>query len=207
VRAMAEALQKKGLRVLLVDSNRDHTSAARMAGLTAYTGSILAEQTLEELDLGGIGRLLAVTPNDGVTVLAVQRYRRVFGQAACYQLAPDKKPAGKRDAHKHLYGRLLFGEDRTFDAIEGMAAAGGKIKTTRLSETFDYAAFREMHGEKAIPLFTINENGKLAVVIDRGRFEPKAGQTLIAMVHEPKTAPLPRESETTSPGEIPVARP
>lgn len=204
-RAMAEALQKKNLRVLLVDSNRDHTSAARMAGLPAYTGSILAEQTLEELDLGGIGRILAVTPNDWVNVLAVQRYRRVFGQAACYQLAPYKKTSGKHDAHKHLYGRLLFGEDRTYDAIEGLAAAGAKVKTTRLSETFDYAAFREMYGAGAIPLFTISENGKLAVVTDRGAFDPKAGQTLIALVHEPKAEQEARQQETASPNGLPDA--
>lgn len=87
-RAVAELLQERGYRVLLVDTNRDHIAAARMAGLEAYHGSVLSDHFFDDVDLGGIGRLLAVTPNDGVNVLALQKFSRKLGSAEVYRLAP-----------------------------------------------------------------------------------------------------------------------
>ena len=64
VRAVAKLLRDRGFRVLLVDSNRSNVREVRMAGLPVYSGSVLAEYAIAEMPLGGIGRILAVTPND-----------------------------------------------------------------------------------------------------------------------------------------------
>ena len=44
----------------MVDTNRSNQTAARMAGLRTYGESILAEHAVDEMDLGGIGKLIAV---------------------------------------------------------------------------------------------------------------------------------------------------
>lgn len=186
-RALAALLQEKGLRVLLVDSNRGNIAAARMAGLPTYTGSVLAEYAITEMRLGGIGRLLALTPNDWVNTLAVQRFTSVFGSAACYQLPPQSEPAGKQTLHKHLQGRWLFGPGITNAELERRFAAGHTVKATPLSEEFDFAAFRSRHGESSVPLFLISESGKLKIIAADQTSEPRPGQTLISLV--PPEAP------------------
>jgi NhaP-type Na+/H+ or K+/H+ antiporter len=184
-RLIAAALKEKGYAVCLVDSNRENIAAARMAGLPTYADSILAEYAIEEIYLGGIGRILAMTPNDWVNVLAVQRFRPVFGRAQCFQLSPRKDPAHKKERHKHLHGRWLFGEAVTYATLSQRFAAGATVKTTKLSKSFDYQAFRDMYGESAVPLFVISEKGTLSVVTADQPIVPTPGQTLISLVSEP----------------------
>ncbi len=185
-RALATLLQDKGLRVLLVDSNRDNINAARMEGLSTYVGSVLAEYAIAEMRLGGIGRLLALTPNDWVNTLAVQRFIGVFGRANCYQLPPREAQRGKPAVHKHLHGRWLFAEDLTSTELERRFAAGAAFKATSLSEEFDYEAFRSHYGESAVPLFAISDAGRLTVISADAAPSPRPGQTLVSLVDEPE---------------------
>jgi len=186
VRALAGTLHAKGYRVLVVDSNRDHTAAARMAGLPTFTGSVLADYALDEIDLGGIGRLFAVTPNEWVNVLAVQRFRRIFGQAECYQLPPPAASSKARSAHRHLHGRWLFGPDVTGVVLEARFASGATIKATPLSEEFGFEDFRLLYGPAAVLMLVLNEEGRLTVVTAGTSPEPEPGETAIALVREPR---------------------
>ena len=61
------------------------------------------------------------------------------------------------------------------------------MKTTSLSDKFDYEDFQERYGGAAIPLFLISENKDLTVVTGDSTPKPRPGQTLIALVQaEPK---------------------
>jgi NhaP-type Na+/H+ or K+/H+ antiporter len=184
VRALASLLQGKGFRVLLVDTNRANIAAARMEGLSTYSGSILAEYAIAEMGLGGIGRILAVTPNDWVNTLAVQRFRSVFGRAECYQLPPRNESRGKRTLHKHLQGRWLFAPGMSDAELERRFVAGAAVKATSLSEEFDFGAFQSLYGETAVPLFVVTESGRLNVITADQAPKPLAGQTLISLVRE-----------------------
>jgi hypothetical protein len=186
VRALAALLQEKGYRVLLVDSNRSNITKARMAGLPTYSGSILAEYAIAEMTLGGIGRILTLTPNDWVNTLAVQRFISVFGRAECYQLPPQDEPPGKPTLHKHLHGRWLFAPGMNGAQLGQRFAAGATIKATSLSQEFDYEAFQSLYGEAAVPLFVITETGRLNVVTADQALRPAPGQTLISLVQESK---------------------
>ena len=182
-RQLATVLQREGFRLLLVDSNRWHTRDARMAGLPTYTGSVLAEQALDRMDLGGLGKVIAATPNDWVNVLAAHRFERVFGRAACYQLPPNQ--SGKEsDRHTYLHGRWLFSDEMTHHAIEKRLAEGYVIKATSLSEEFDYAAFREQYGETTTPLFVIDARKRLTPVTANTPCDAQPNDTIIALVKE-----------------------
>lgn len=182
VRAVAAVLKNEGYRVLLVDSNRSNTAAARMDGIDTYSGSVLAEYAMAEMSLGGIGRILAVTPNDWVNTLAVQRFTSVFGRAECFQLPPRQEPVGKESRHKHLHGRWLFDENVRYGDLERRFATGATVKATKLSDEFDFEAFQKMHGESAIPLFLKTESGALRVIAADQQLNPTAGQALISLV-------------------------
>ena len=192
VRNLAVVLRQKGYAVMLVDSNRANVASARMESLPTYSGSILAEYALDEINLGGIGRLLALTPNDWVNTLAVQRFVRIFGRAGCYQLPPRDEPRGKQARHKHLHGRWLFGSVNNYVDLDERYAAGYTVKATKLSESFDYNAFHALYGETAVPMFIITEDGQLNVFTADRTSKPQSGQTLISLV-DPKRDPPKRE--------------
>lgn len=181
VREISLLLKEQGFRVLLVDSNYANIQEARMAGLNAVRRSILGEHLLDTIELGGIGRLLAVTPNDWVNVLAVQRFTRIFGRAECFQIAwrPKQKQLEK---HRHLLGRPLFGENINGAKLSRLNERGFIAKATNLTDDFTYDDFAEQYDQAVVPLFAIDANKRLIILTANNGSEPQAGQTIIAFV-------------------------
>lgn len=185
-RAMAHAVKAAGFPVLLVDNNPHNLRHARMEGLPTLFASVLSEQALDGLEQGGLGRLLAMTPNDEVNALAAVHFREVFGRAEIYQLPPQKETGPRREtAPTHLRGRYLFAPQATYGQLDERFAQGAIVKSTRLSREFDYQAFRERHGEAALPLFVVSEAGSLLVCTADRPPAPRPGQTVIALVEAP----------------------
>ncbi len=102
-RALAETLKAAGVEVMLADTNAGNIRAARMAGLRTYLGSPTSDLADERIDLSGIGRLLALTPNHNVNTLAALHYRPLFGRAgglsACIRRhgQPRRRPSNGRE--------------------------------------------------------------------------------------------------------------
>ncbi|MEE9613885.1 MAG: cation:proton antiporter [Thermodesulfobacteriota bacterium] len=178
-REIAAALSKEGFEVMLVDNNWTNVSKARLAGLPAHYGSILAESLPAELELGGIGRLLALTHNDNVNSLAALHFTDAFGRKYVYQLPPEDE--GR--VSQTLRGRLLFGSERTYSYLARRFASGAVVKTTKLTGEFGFEAFRKKYAG-AVPLFLITEKREVVTFATDNQAEPKPGQTLISVVDE-----------------------
>lgn len=194
-RAIGHAVQEAGFRVLLVDANRWNIKTARMEGLPTYYGNILSENATEQLNLGGIGRFLALTPNDEVNSLAAMHFSELFGRAGVYQLSPDREGKSRADvATEHMRGRFLFRANVTHRVMDNMFATGFVVKTTQITEEFTFEAYLEMHGDEAIPLFVITESKELTICTAEDPVAPKSGQTLIALARGKRN----QGDETTS---------
>jgi NhaP-type Na+/H+ or K+/H+ antiporter len=199
VRKLAQTLHEKNIRVLLADTNRNNTSAARMAGLPAYSGSLLADHALDTLDLGGIGRLFAVTPNEWVNALTVQRFSRILGRNECYQIVTQRESKARPAGHGHLWGRPLFQPQADYLTLQTRLSAGATFKATSLSESFDFEAFRAYYGEDAIPMFLLDDNGRLTVITADKEVKPKPGHTVIGLVHDRSQPPAARKQRPGTP--------
>ncbi len=180
-RAVAAVLRDQGFDVLLVDTNRENVRAARLEGLPVWHGNVLSEE-LHGCDLGGIGRILAMTSNDEVNALTALEFTSTFGRSEVYQLAPSpEEAAAGQEMSAHLRGRVLFEKGLSFWDLNARYRAGAVVKATPLTEEFDYAAFRERHGDHAIPLFALAE-GRLRVFTAEAEPDPKPGETLVHLV-------------------------
>jgi len=180
-RALAQALQQASIPAVLIDSNRLAIGEARLAGLTGVYANALDEAAIERLPLGGLGRVLALTPNDEVNSLAVLHYTELFGRRHAYQLAP--RPGGRTEGtSSDLRGRTLFGAEVTFGELSRRLRAGFEIRATTLSEAFDLEAWRAHHGAEAVPLLRINAEGRLTVLTDEAPVDVSKGETLIGLV-------------------------
>ncbi len=183
-RALASGVKAAGFPVLMIDNNRGNINAARMEDLPTAYASILSEQALDAAEEGGLGRLLAMTADDDVNVLATLHFRELFGRAEVYQLPPHQNGNPRvAGAPSHLRGRHLFARGATYDALDQRFAEGQVVKTTKLSQEFDYKAFRERYGEDALVLFIVTESGSLRVCTAETAPTPKPGQTLICLVN------------------------
>lgn len=183
-REIGQALLDEGFLVRLVDDNWGHISAARQAGFETFYAGILQEYVLDEIDLEGVGRLFALTPNDEVNALAALHFLEVFGRSEVFQLPPPSVAEGEASEllPKHLRGRFLFSEDVTYGEFERRFAEGAIVKRTPLTKEFDFEAFRAHYGASAVPMFAVRRSGRLAVVATDVQTVPEPGDTLIALV-------------------------
>ena len=186
-REIAGILVQEGIAVRMVDTNFRNISIARQEGIPVYCASILSEYICEEIELAGIGRLLAVTPNDDLNRLATLEFAHDFGGAEVYQLAPWQAAGESQSTRREVIasatkGRLLFREDATFGDLAQRIAQGQQIKRTRITDEFTEQSFREMYGEDALILFARRANGALDIATVDKPLEPQAGDMLIALV-------------------------
>src|SRR5581483_11751691 len=156
---------------------------ARLDGLPTLQGSALSPMVVEQVELTGIGRLLAMTPNEEVNSLAVLHFARIFGRSEVYQLATKSAatPDPKKQVSQQLRGRLLFAGDATFAELARRIDRGAVIKKTALTAEFDFDAYLRLHGRQALPLMVLDPSGALTVMTGDNPPVPQVGQTIIAL--------------------------
>ncbi|MFC1558214.1 cation:proton antiporter [candidate division KSB1 bacterium] len=187
-RSIAKCLQEKEFRVMLVDTNRENIANARMEGLSAHYGNVLSENIFDEIDLGGIGRVLSLTSNDEVNNLAAMHFLGIFDSKELYHLASNmKKDSIREPTTPVLRGRVLFNENINHDYLHELFDSGAEIKCTQLTEKFNYDDFKKHYGNNAVPLFLIAENKKLIVFASDFEPVPEDNQILISVVKEQYT--------------------
>jgi NhaP-type Na+/H+ or K+/H+ antiporter len=185
-RAIAKILKEKNINVVMVDTNRRNISDARLQGFKAYLGSILAEHIVDEVDLDGIGRLMALTPNDEANSLAALHMSDSFERGELYQLSPLSEKSGKEleFSPKHLRARFLFGEGMNYYHLNSLFNDGWTIKSTKISDNFNFEDLKKHYGENLIPLFLIDKDDKLFVSTIENPLEPESGDMIITLIKE-----------------------
>jgi NhaP-type Na+/H+ or K+/H+ antiporter len=183
-RAVANALKGADIRVLVVDDDWEGIRAARMQGLDTFFGSPTSQYADHHMELTGIGRLLAMSTRRELNSLAVVHYRQEFGRERVYRLrnlAPEERH-DRRNFAGSLLAPALFGDDMTHARFAELMGKGWRIKSTRLSETFDWPQFLDEYGSDVVPLFAKGERGGLRVMSSKRKVEPKPGWLVIALV-------------------------
>ena len=183
-RQIARALTDANIHVLLADDDWNGVRRARMDGLHTFYGNPASAHAERHLDLSGIGRLLAMSTHRERNSLACVHYRQEFGRDKVYRLR-NLTPQESTD-RAALSGTLLapplFDEEMTHGRFAEMLGHGWRIKTTRLSATFDWPHFIEQYGSNTVLMFGVEEKGALRVASTKRALEPKPGWTVIALV-------------------------
>lgn len=181
-RAIARQLQQNGCDVLLVDSNANNVALAAQEGIPTCHGDILKEHTLDELEaqLSGIGRLLALTPNEEVNTLACMHFRELFGRINVFQLsAPYVQGVAGAAGNEELAGRRLSSEELTHESLTRREEQGATIESVEVDEHFEYEAFLETD---AVPLLIFRPDGKVSVATLENKLKLEPGQRILAQL-------------------------
>jgi hypothetical protein len=163
--------------------------AARWEGLPAVFGSVLSESSLDEIDLGEMRRMLALTANDELNSLACLRLTEFFGRQNVFQLPFTSNRDGKHEAvPAQQRGRFLLDSSHTYSAMTHWAGPQPVAKVTALSADFDFAKFRETHGDRALPVLVIRESGDVEPILSDSP-DPKPGQKVLSLMQAEATTP------------------
>ncbi len=181
-RLAAKALINDGYDVMMLDTNYDNIARAKLEGIRAQRANILSEYVEEEMDLTGLGQLIATTPNDEVNSLASHHFVQVFGRENIWQVAPMDDDAHHQTAVAgHMRGRICFPSRPQLRNLENFIAQGAVIKKTSLSAKFTIESFKEIYGKDHILLFRVSEERGLEIAHDEMR-TPGPESTLYALI-------------------------
>lgn len=171
-RDLAGALQDAEVPVTLADTNRENVAQARLQGLRAYYGSPLSERAAEDMNLEGVGALLALTPNDEANALAAHKFAKEFGRANIYQLAPDR-PDSRTQLADDATGRSAFlpldEALPTYQTLTQRYLAGAKVRRTKLTESYTLDDYRRDHPSAVLLLS--RQDGIFRVITDEKMLE------------------------------------
>ena len=186
-RIIAKALMEIGHNTVIVDGSWGSVQRAKMEGLRTYYGNAVSEHADRHLDLVGIGSLLALSSQPELNALAAMRYRTEFGRDAVYVLEVAKSSEGESRKTTAPFGHVLFGKDVTYAKLVEMVSEGAKMRSTTLSESFDWNEYNKENYGKAVPLFMVNKKKELSIFTADTGLQPVEGDTVVALVMDVAT--------------------
>ncbi len=169
--ALAEALKKLDLPVMIADPNHAYLRAAREAGIDTFFGDILSEVAEHRIDHVAYEKVICATDNDAYNTLVATDIAPEFGRDNVFQFKRVKQDSTRHALPPTLGGRAI-GADETYFEANARLSEGWEFRVTKLSEEFTLDHWREMYPE-AIPVADLGPNGTLRLL--GGKREPKDG--------------------------------
>ncbi len=181
-RTIALALKKQGYDSLLCDTSWANSRAARMQGLATFYGSAVSQYADRKLDLVGMGRLLAMSTQQELNILAVHRYRREFGDKYVFTLQTTSPAGAGKQTAEHPAGYIAFGEDVSYERLAHALSIGAEIRETRLSENFTFSDYSRKYNKKALPLFALDPKKRLHIFTEEEKVVPGPDWKVLSMI-------------------------
>jgi len=184
-RAIGKTLQEAKINVILTDSNWDNIRQARMDGLDTYYGNPTSEHADRNLDLTGIGKMLAMTGNANQNALASLRFKSEFGIHKIFELKTNREQiiSEKHSLSTRHRGPQLFNNNITYGHIASLLRQGAEIKSTQLSDEYDYDAYISNRTGQLIPLFAIDQRDRLHIITADQEIAPGSGWSIISLIY------------------------
>jgi hypothetical protein len=192
-RLIGKGLQQIDTRVLLTDSSWENIRAARMDNLPTYYGNPASQHAESHLDLTGLGYLLALSPLGESNTVACMRFRHEFGPQRLFTLTSgqESRRSDKHRASLEHRGPPLGQQALSYPQLAGLMARDAQLTVTSLSESFDWDAYQQLHGNRATLLFARDRQQRLHVVTPDSELRPLPGWTLVALVEPEATNQAP----------------
>ncbi|MFP4614713.1 MAG: cation:proton antiporter [Thiohalorhabdus sp.] len=184
---LAQRLHEEGVRVILADPSSHRLSAADAVGVPTHVGEVLSDLGRQQLDLAGIGNLLAATDNSAYNALVCTRFAHELGRNHVFQLPAGKGTEEETPEFSHeVRGRTAFSDDATYDEMTRRYYLGWHFDELHVTGTRSGPQCPE--GSET--LLILRRNGDLTLHSPGWTGEPRLGDRVFCYI------PAPEEEET-----------
>lgn len=135
--ALAEALTRAEIPVLISDPNHSHTREARQAGIKTYSGDILSESAEHRVELLAYETILAASDNDAYNTLVATDLAPEFGRGNIWQIRPIKSQSSHHALPATLGGQAVAG-GASLAELKALIAQGWGFSNPRITDEFSY---------------------------------------------------------------------
>jgi len=201
---LGEALLANDIKVKIVDTNREELQRARMKGMETFFGNPLSEHADRFMELAGYTDLLAMSRNAEANAMVCARHRHDFGQAHVFSVQPSgmDETDTRQGLMTGLRTSILFNREASWSKLASLIGQGATVRSTKLTEEFDFEAYCAEQDKHAIKLFALDDRGKLRFFSSQSEFEPEAGWTVVSLaVEQDKTSAVENREKPSPVGE------
>jgi NhaP-type Na+/H+ or K+/H+ antiporter len=181
---LAGLMNSLGIAVLLCDSNWDKLRQPRLLGINTYHGNPSSKDALKKIKLDNYGVFLGLADHYEANVSQANRFKEKFGERSVFILPVHNSHGNpERDlVTEDFSARTLFNDDLNSFQLARVIAFGGAVKTTKLSENFDFEKWRE-HAPNAAPLCVLTAAGKLKFAVSGEELSTQADDQIIYLAN------------------------
>lgn len=182
-RELAKVLQQHDFQALLADTNWNNIRAARMEGLPTFYGNPVSEHADHHLEMVGLGKLMAVTPDRDVNALAMLRYGPEFGAHNIYSIVTsnEAEPKSKSSVSSQQTVQYLGARDLTYSKFASLLSKGAKLRSTQLTESYGFDDLVKDSSNSLYPLFAFDKRRWLHIFTSNSEIEPHPGWSIISL--------------------------
>ncbi|EAU41888.1 Na(+):H(+) antiporter [Fulvimarina pelagi HTCC2506] len=179
--AFAKRLKTDEVPVLIADDNWTHISDARYAEIETWYGEILSEAAHHNLNLARFDHMIAATDNDAYNALITTDFAPEIGRSDVFQIGRNGN-SERRSMNFTIGGLPLFQPGKTYNELNEMIEKGWVFQSTRLTEEFDYADFRDARPPETQMILWIKPSGAIVFSTLEGISDPVSGDRIISFV-------------------------
>lgn len=160
--ALAEALKKQNVEVVVCDTNWEKLKPARNSGLTTYYGNPSSEHAHMHLNLSPFGYMVGLSSHFEYNVSQANVFRDELGSRNVFTLPPNQSSVRfhKHIASPHKSGRILFSESISYANIRKRMNSSQAIKVTELSDEYPYEKWQS-DNDQALLALVLTANGDI----------------------------------------------
>ena len=182
--AIGTALREQNIKVQYSDTSWSSVRRARQSGFEAYHGNPASGHAEENLDLQGIGKLLALSTNKDANALAGIHFRSEFGSNSVFTLesASDDDAFERFDIANRHRGNALFDETLNYSRLKRLVKSG-EVHHIALpdADTKEEDLAQDSIRDDDLKMFAISKARKLHIYGAAEQFSPKAGWTVVVL--------------------------
>lgn len=170
-RAVAHALQDRGVTAVMWISGERQAKVARDEGLTVYAGDPTAAAASDPPpELDDIENAIVATDDDGFNAMLAADLGEYYGRNNVYQLATSEED----ESGFYVRAQVLFDRSATHDQIEARLAQGSEVGVKPGGQV-DV-------GEGVIPMFVLKAGEDLQIVTAEDKQQLEPGDELVALL-------------------------
>ncbi len=178
-RLIGKYLTGQGVNVVLVDTNPSNVNYAKKSGLLAINTNIYSDDLKDNIELGDVGNLLAMTSNVDVNNFAINKFSKKFGENGAFRLPSSSEIASKVDCPPDA----LFSHVDDYYSLDRISRQASDIQELEVNNTDEFKeAIESIHTiDNAIPLFLKTGANFVVIPSDITALEIKEPSTLVYM--------------------------
>jgi NhaP-type Na+/H+ or K+/H+ antiporter len=184
-RELARTLKREGIKIVLVSNIRANVEEAQQQGLEVHYVNMLARRILEEVDLSGVGQMVALTASDEINALASLHFEDYFGRRRTFHTLPlVEEEVEVLPVSVKKQGQCLGHPALGHKALNQLLEDGFRVEKSVITTGASWSAAGGPEKQPAFSLFVLEPGRGLRVVTPETPV-PKVGQQVINVVPDP----------------------